>query len=211
LRDEKYVYLRNLVRAIPLFLLGSIHPAHADIYLAQDSDGVMHFTNRGGKQNGAQVFIAEPVRSRPQSEDDRFGNFSQRKKRIVQLIQNTATKYAIDPALITAIIAAESGFDPEARSRKGAVGLMQLMPATARQYGVSDSKDPTENVIAGTRHFKDLLDRHNRNTVLALAAYNAGNAPITKNANRMPPYPETMLYVSKVLALYERYRSETAH
>lgn len=211
MRKEKCFRVQYPIKAALLFLLCPVHAALADIYMVQNADGQIHFTNSVIHQRGYQVFIAESKHVDINLKRDVSQSFSERKRSTIQLIQNTAHKYALDPALITAIIAIESGFDPEARSSKGALGLMQLMPATARQYGVFNLRNPSENITAGTQHFKKLVDTHNGNIALALAAYNAGDGSIKKNAKRIPPYPETMLYVSKVLAFYERYRADTAN
>jgi len=123
------------------------------------------------------------------------------------LIKRAADQFKLDPALIKAVIHAESGFDPKAISRKGAVGLMQLMPQTARLYGVNNTFDPEQNVFGGTRHLKDLLTRYGYDHRLALAAYNAGVQAVARYSG-IPPYPETRSYVQKVLLLKNRYESK---
>jgi len=114
------------------------------------------------------------------------------------IIQKLAEEQGVDSTLVRAVIQVESGYQPRARSRKGALGLMQLMPATARQYGVRNLFDPTANIEAGIKHLKSLLDRFP--LALALAAYNAGEAAVEKFRG-VPPYPETQAYVSRILAL----------
>lgn len=113
------------------------------------------------------------------------------------LIEPLAAQHGVDPALVRAVIEVESNYQPTARSPKGAMGLMQLMPATARQYGVSDAYEPSANVEAGIRHLRWLLDRFE--TPLALAAYNAGEATIRRHGG-IPPFAETREYVRRVLA-----------
>lgn len=113
------------------------------------------------------------------------------------LIEQAAARYGLHPELVRAVIRAESAFDPAARSPKGAMGLMQLMPATARRYGVHDPLDPRANVDAGVRHLRTLVDRF-RNLPLALAAYNAGEEAVVR-AGGIPPWAETRAYIARVL------------
>ena len=114
------------------------------------------------------------------------------------LIDRTSSRHGVDPQLVTALIQVESGFSPRARSRRGAMGLMQLMPETARRYAVRRPYDPVANVDAGVRHLRSLLDRFPLD--LALAAYNAGEAAVDRFQG-IPPYPETRDYVSRILQL----------
>jgi hypothetical protein len=117
-----------------------------------------------------------------------------------EIIDRVAAQHGVDARLVSAVIAVESGYQPRARSRKGAMGLMQLMPATARQYAVTNPYDPAANIEAGTKHLKSLLVRFPR--ALALAAYNAGYAAIERFRG-MPPYAETRNYVSRVLQMVD--------
>ena len=122
------------------------------------------------------------------------------------IVAQAAQRYGVDPALISAVMETESNFNPNAVSPAGARGLMQLMPATARGLGVSDSSDPVQNVLGGTKLLGQLLDRYGGDVKKALAAYNAGPGAVDKYGG-IPPYSETQRYVPKVLAAMERYRS----
>jgi hypothetical protein len=123
------------------------------------------------------------------------------KARYRDLILSAASRYRVDPDLITSIIAAESNFDPRAISRRNARGLMQLLPETAAQLGVKNIFDPTENIDAGTRYLSTLLDRYHYNLALTLAAYNAGPQSVDRYRS-VPPYRETHSYINKVSRSY---------
>ncbi|MFO1433063.1 MAG: lytic transglycosylase domain-containing protein [Candidatus Competibacteraceae bacterium] len=127
------------------------------------------------------------------------------RQRLLPAIQQVAVTYQLEPALLHAVISAESGYNPQALSKKGARGLMQLMPATARRLGVSDPDDPTDNLQGGARYLRWLLDRFT-DLRLALAAYNAGEGAVQRYGNTLPPYPETRTYVRRVLDFYDDYR-----
>jgi soluble lytic murein transglycosylase-like protein len=114
------------------------------------------------------------------------------------LITEHAQRHSLEPGFVKAVIQAESAFNPFARSVKGAMGLMQLMPSTAAQYKVSNAYDPAQNIRAGVAYLKSLLTRFNNDVSLALAAYNAGPGAVEKYGNSVPPYKETRNYVSKI-------------
>jgi hypothetical protein len=117
------------------------------------------------------------------------------------LIREAAAKYSLDPALIKSVMHTESAFNPTAVSTAGAMGLMQLMPEIADAYGVDDVFDPRQNVMAGARLLRELLDQHHGNLVLTIASYNAGPSAIAKHGNRVPPFRETQNYVKRVTGL----------
>jgi soluble lytic murein transglycosylase-like protein len=116
-----------------------------------------------------------------------------------------AREFAVPEALVRAVVAVESGFDPRARSRKGAMGLMQLMPETARRFGVADPYSEEQNLRGGTAYLRWLLDAFAGDVALALAAYNAGEGAVVRAGHRIPNYPETRAYVPKVLAYQQHY------
>jgi soluble lytic murein transglycosylase-like protein len=124
-----------------------------------------------------------------------------------RLVSVNANAWGVDPALVKAIIANESGFDANATSKTGAQGLMQLEPGTAKDLGVTDAYDPAQNISGGTRYIRGLLDRFHGDMRLAVAAYNAGPGAVMKY-NGVPPYAETQSYVENVLGAYQKYKSQ---
>ena len=151
--------------------------------------------------NGSRATIYLPAessftgRARPAMSIDRDG--------VEKLVREAADRYHIDPALVRAVIETESNWNPGAVSRKGAFGLMQLIPTTAQRLGVSDAFNPQQNVDAGVRYLKALLERYNGNLDLALAAYNAGEGAVDR-AHGVPSFRETQNYVQKVQNAYFR-------
>jgi len=143
------------------------------------------------------VFVAVPAPPQPPAADPLFRN----------LIAEAASRYGVDAELITSVIAVESNFDPKAVSRKNARGLMQLLPETAARFGVKDVFDPKENIDAGTRYLRGLLQMYNNDLTLALAAYNAGPERI-QQYGRVPPFTETVTYVRRVKRNYEKTKSD---
>jgi soluble lytic murein transglycosylase-like protein len=177
-------------------------PSSAGIYRYEDENGVIHFTNCP-RDPKFKLYIRES------KEDVGGGNSSfsyiRDSNQYDSLISEFSKKYQVDFALIKAIIRAESGFNPAAVSRKGAKGLMQLMPETASRLNVSNSFNPRENIEGGVRYFKYLLSLFNDDLRLSLAAYNAGEN-IVAEVRSIPPYRETVDYVKKVLSYYQSYR-----
>lgn len=123
------------------------------------------------------------------------------KPQLLSMISQISKKHGVDEKLVKAVIQQESGFNPKAKSHCGAMGLMQLMPGTAKTLGVTDAMNPVQNVDGGVRHLKWLLSKYNGNKILALAAYNAGSGAVDKY-DGVPPYKETQNYVKSILANY---------
>jgi soluble lytic murein transglycosylase-like protein len=170
--------------------------AQGAIYAYVDADGVAHFTNAPRDSRFVRLaWSAESVRPDERGAPTRWEYDG--------LIGLSARQHRVPPALVKAVIAAESCFDPSAVSRKGAQGLMQLMPETARSLGVSDPLRPEQNVDGGVRYLRDMMDRYGTLS-LALAAYNAGPEAVDRHGG-VPPYPETRDYVKRVLTYYRAY------
>ncbi|MDO8990579.1 MAG: lytic transglycosylase domain-containing protein [Sideroxyarcus sp.] len=125
-----------------------------------------------------------------------------------KLVEKVARTYGLDSALLHAVISVESRYRSDAVSRRGAVGLMQLMPRTAKHYGVADPLDPLQNLHGGAKYLRYLLKTYNNDVSLALAAYNSGETAVAKYGNQIPPYRETKQYVPRVLGFYNKYRAE---
>lgn len=200
---------RRSSRAIVLwagFLLGAFGcgAANADIYKYIDRYGRVHLADR--PLGPGYVLIHRGKGYSPRS---RKNDFARNRRRFGPLVDRVARDHHLDPHLVHAVVQVESAYDPAAVSRKGAVGLMQLMPATADRYGVPDRLDPVRNLNGGVRYLRDLLIRYD-DVVLALAAYNAGENAVERYGKRVPPYPETRRYVNKVLAAWRtlRHRQE---
>jgi soluble lytic murein transglycosylase len=181
-----------------IFFLACCLPdlSRADIYRFIDSEGVVHYTNTP-TASGFKLYLREKTEKLP------VGTVS---KVYDAIIQKAQVKYGIASSLIKAVIHAESGFNPRAVSKKGAKGLMQIMPENYRALSVSDPFDPAQNIMGGTRYLKQLLNRYDAKLPLALAAYNAGPTAVDLY-RRVPPYTETQNYVQKVMTLYNRYKN----
>jgi soluble lytic murein transglycosylase-like protein len=136
---------------------------------------------------------------------------SARRKSIEPIVQRIAQSHGVNAALLSAIIEVESGFNANALSPKGAVGLMQVMPATAARYGRFNLYSPEQNVDVGARYLRDLLAMFDGNVRLAVAAYNAGENAVIRHGRRVPPYQETIKYVPMVLERYDRFRAGGTH
>lgn len=178
------------------------------IYVAYGEDGAPHFSTQPYDKN-FRIYSLDPSKTvKPQA---KLVPVTRAKpSSLDSIIREKAQQYGLDPALIGSIVAIESAYNPSAVSSKGAVGAMQLIPSTARQYGVRDPYDVQQNLDGGARYLKDLLAAYNDNLPLALAAYNAGQRNVSKHHQRIPPFAETMLYVPKVLAKMAEYHRQNA-
>ena len=177
-------------------LVAAAHPARADVYMFKDKQGVLTFTNVPNHTGYRRILKDSGVS---------LGGGAATGAAFDDLISSASGRYNVDPDLIRAVIKTESDFNSNARSNKGAMGLMQLMPDTARLHNVSDAFNPNENVDGGVRHLRLLLERYQGNLELSLAAYNAGAGAVEKHGG-IPPYNETREYVRKVLRFYDAFR-----
>ena len=186
---------RSLMLLLIAAAIGTATPAAAQVYKRKAQDGTSYFTNIQPNPSIQRVALAQPASyetSRQPAVD--YGVYSQE-------IAEAAARHAVPERLIWAVIRAESGFDPRAVSPRGARGLMQLMPETAAILGVRDPFNPRENINAGARHLRGMMERFRNDLPLAIAAYNAGERPVASYRG-IPPYPETREYVARVLRYY---------
>ncbi|MDX2498799.1 MAG: lytic transglycosylase domain-containing protein [Desulfobacterales bacterium] len=192
--------LLKLFGILTLSLLASIvlsSPVQADIFRYIDENGVMHYTNAPTSSiQKYRLFLKErPVITRRYS-TEKYDN----------LISDASERYGVSFPLLKAIIKAESDFDPLVVSKKGATGLMQIMPQNFKSLGIKDPFDPWQNINAGARYFKQMFDRFNGKLSLSLAAYNAGPTAVDRYKT-IPPYEETEEYVRRVLKYYYNYKN----
>jgi len=196
-------------------ILGSDQPAagppagkmpYLKVYKYTDRTGATSFSDRAPTDRNYRVVMVrlDCYACNPRSTVD-WHNTPLHLSAYSDIIDATAKDFGIDPALVRAVIHAESAFQPNAKSRVGALGLMQLMPETASEMGVSDPFSPRENIEGGVRYLAWLLEKTHGNTALATAAYNAGPGAVERY-NGIPPYEETETYVKRVKILHERYR-----
>lgn len=203
--------MSNIDRIAFLFLLwgtGLSGISHADIYAYTAENGVSHFSNIPSDKS-YQLYLKTPdTQHRPANTSKNIARriHSAKSGRFESYIEDAARIYQVDSALLHAVITAESNYNAAALSRKGAIGLMQLMPLTAKRFGVIDPYDPGQNIRGGAQYLKYLLGLFNNDLNLVLAAYNAGENAVRRYGNRLPPYQETMRYVPKVLGYYQKYR-----
>ncbi|WP_427310486.1 lytic transglycosylase domain-containing protein [Cupriavidus sp. H39] len=214
--------------------LACVPAAHAELWGYIDADGVAHFADQkldaryklfmkdGGKLDSARLSVrqAQPAGGDIDLEQHKLYRYVVNHpniKTVEPLIHQIAGKQDVDPALVKAVMAVESGFNPAAVSPKGAIGLMQVIPDTGARFGVSaDARrtveqklaDPRTNITAGVRYLSWLMQQFPNNLELVLAAYNAGEGAVQRYNNRIPPYPETRQYVSTVLQFYRLYQPQ---
>ena len=202
-------------------------PARADIYKFVDADGKTHFSDVRVNAN-YKLFMKTTPAVPPVAAATASGTAPQSmaavhraalvspyplkaRHQYAEIVTKVAQEQKLDSALIHAVISVESAYNPMARSPKGATGLMQLMPATAKRYGVADAKNltnPLDNIRAGAAYLKDLIAMFDNNLHLAIAAYNAGEGAVIRSGRKVPNYPETRAYVPKVLQYYQTYKAQ---
>lgn len=203
---------------LPALVLGGLlmfagMAAHADIYRTLDPvTGTVTYTNIRPQGGSFETVMRDPVAPAPVRQAGppatRPGTGVRRTgAEFAGHIEDAARAYGLEPALIRAVISAESGHNPYARSRAGALGLMQLMPDTAIRYGVTNRLDPVQNIHGGARYLRDLLRMFNNDLHLAIAAYNAGEEAVMRHGRRIPPFRETINYVPRVMKFYQQYRA----
>ena len=217
----------SLARLIALAIACQAAPAFGDLWAYVDAQGRSHVASRQVDARYKLFFKGETTLDAPrsavaQASDDLAGTRLYARatdpalvQRYATLIETSARVNGLDAALVRAIIAVESAFDPRAVSQKGAIGLMQVLPETGERYGVRDDAhrslrdklfDPAINVRVGTRYLRDLLARFDNDLSLALAAYNAGEGAVATHDNGVPPFIETRDYVKRVTQVYALYR-----
>jgi soluble lytic murein transglycosylase len=197
MKDGRKKIARILTTVIIIFLLAA-PGAFADIYRYIDENGVMHFTNAPtSSSRDFKLFLRERRRSRPSwYHSDKYD----------ELINKASERFGVAFPLLKAIIKAESDFDPQAVSKKGAMGLMQIMPQNFKLLGIKDPFDPKQNINAGARYFRQMYDRFDGKLALSLAAYNAGPTAVDRYKT-IPPFEETEEYVRRVLRYYYNYKN----
>jgi soluble lytic murein transglycosylase len=190
-----------VVFGIILLLLIYVIPVDADIYMYVDGSGVIHFTNvPTSSENDYRIFLKEKPRKAlgPDSGERYEHDFD-------HYIAEASKKHGVSFPLVKAVIKAESDFNPRAISRKGALGLMQIMPENLETLQISDPFDPWENIMGGTRYLRMMLNRFNGKLPLSLAAYNAGPT-VVDHYQSIPPFKETENYIEKVMMYYYSYK-----
>lgn len=202
---------RLLIATLLAFSLSAAKPAVADIFYFVAEDGTSHFSDQASDSR-YRLFLAEKRKTPDRSiakVSHQGGTRDAKRYYFDREILAAAQANQIDVALLHSVVGVESGYNPKAVSPKGALGLMQLMPDTARRYGVTDPLNAAQNLQGGAQLLRDLLDRFSDDKKLALAAYNAGIGAVLAHGRRIPPYPETARYVPAVLQRYEQLRKGT--
>src|SRR5580693_8807525 len=188
-------------------LIAGAAGAHPNIYTYLDANGVRHYTDV--PDNNRYRLLSVSSQDLTESGDRYNPALLARATQYDAIIEKAAVSNSVEANLLRAVIVVESGFNSRAVSKRGAVGLMQLMPATATRFGVSNPYDPRQNIHAGARYLKFLIDRFGKDIRLALAAYNAGEEAVDRNGGQIPPFTETMAYVPRVLKIYQMLRDQT--
>ncbi len=196
------IFVRGLILA--LFLFFTAQKAGADIYKFVDEDGVTHFTDAPTDRR-FKIFMRDIKKDKKLRTTFKLSG-CRNPEEFEPIINSLAAEYGVDKSLVKAVIHAESGYNPNAVSPKGASGLMQLMPKTARDLKVCNTFDPHDNIRGGVRYLRFLLDTFKGDVPLALAAYNAGLSKVSKYGG-IPPYEETRNYVARVLSYQKSYQS----
>ena len=186
---------------IAILLGAASAAANPKIYTYLDAQGQRHYTDVPDN-NRYRLLVLSP-HDRTASGDRYDFQLLAKATQYDSIIEQAAVSAALEPNLLRAVIVVESGFNSRAVSKRGAVGLMQLMPATASRYGVSNPYDARQNVHGGARYLKFLIDHFGHDVRLALAAYNAGEDAVERNGGQIPPFSETMAYVPRVLKIYK--------
>lgn len=195
-----------------IFLLLDASYAEADVYEFIDEEGQVTYSDNPANEHYVLI-IREPITNSQIRQDIHIGpNPTKAAKYITQIntsadlikyIYIVSSKHKIEPELIHAVIYVESAYKQYAKSKAGAIGLMQLMPATAKRMGVMDIYDPAENIEGGVKYLSQLIKMFDNNIELALAAYNAGEQSVIRYGRKIPPYKETNAYIMKVMTIYE--------
>jgi soluble lytic murein transglycosylase-like protein len=191
----------NLFKYLLLILIGISSIARADVWFYEDQHGVMHFAQEKKGSKWRLLMRTPKSLDPPKAKSIPLRSPSERPYH--QLIVDSAKRHKLDPALVHAVVATESNYKHNAVSRAGAMGLMQLMPATAERFSVTDPFIPEQNIEAGSRYLRWLLDEF-ESLQLALAAYNSGENTVKRYGYKIPPYKETQNYVTKVIERYKK-------
>ena len=189
-----------LLAACSVVLWGAVSATSAETFQFQGTDGTVHFTNAPNDPRYRRMAGVLKNSSGTAEGFFRVPAAAASSATLTDTIREAAQRHGVPEQLVSAVIRVESGFNTRAVSRKGARGLMQLMPGTAAILGVRDSFDPTENIDGGVRHLRGLLDRYGNNLPFALAAYNAGEGAVNTHGG-IPPYAETQAYVGRILSI----------
>src|SRR6202042_2395354 len=190
----------RLAVLIAILLTASTAAANPKIYTYMDAQGQRHYTDV--PDNNRYRLLVFSSQDRTASGDRYDMQLLAKASQYDSIIEQAAATAALEPNLLRAVIVVESGFNSRAVSKRGAVGLMQLMPATASRFGVANRYDPIQNIRGGAAYLKFLMDRFGHDMRLALAAYNAGEEAVDRNGGQIPPFSETMAYVPRVMKIY---------